>query len=312
MNTYEAELRGKWKSINYYDGGSLQLAIKHPLDWFVRFASRGCKSLVIVSDVPADKIQSSKSIEASCNIRKDGRYAISFTLLNAAQEDVFITMSSDIIEFSQWETGRKEALRKVLRRYAAWMKLLDHKNSAVLGSNAQKGLIAEIMFLKETIESGTDPHLALQGWMGPDGGDQDFVYDEVWYEIKATGAASPSVSISSIEQLDGPSPGNLIVYRIDKCAPTAIGAITLYRLVHTVIDSLRDYPAAQEAFILKLGTAGYIDMLEYDKQFFAVSSKREYEVKNNFPKLARGNIPSEIINAEYQLDLPSIEPWGKN
>lgn len=149
MNTYEEELRTKWNGINCHDGGSIQLAVEHPLDWFVRYATADHKSIVIVSETPADKITSSKSIEAACNKRKDGKYAVSFTLMNREQEDVFITMSSDIIEFSRYEKRSEESLKKVLRRYAAWLKLLDHKRSALMSSNAQKGMIAELLFLKE-------------------------------------------------------------------------------------------------------------------------------------------------------------------
>ena len=98
MENSERELREKWNSINYYAGGSLQLSIDHPLEWHVRYASPEQKSVVIVSDNPVNNIASSKSIEAECNERKDGRYAISFTLVNRSQEDVFITMSGDIME----------------------------------------------------------------------------------------------------------------------------------------------------------------------------------------------------------------------
>ena len=151
MNTYEAELRQKWNRIDFYDGGSLQLSVNHPLTWFVRYAAADQKSIVIISDIPADNIVSSQSIDASCNKRKDGKYAISFALVNSSQEDVFISMSSDIIEYSGNERSPSAALEKVLRRYAQWLKLLDHKRSALLGANAQKGLIAELL------DEGYDP-----------------------------------------------------------------------------------------------------------------------------------------------------------
>ena len=91
MNAYEAELRQKWDSIDYHQGGSLQLAIPHALDWHVRYVAEDQKSIVIVSEIPVDNIRSSQSIEAACNQRRDGKYAISFTLVNRAQEDGFIS-----------------------------------------------------------------------------------------------------------------------------------------------------------------------------------------------------------------------------
>lgn len=309
MNTYEEELRTKWNGINCHDGGSIQLAVEHPLDWFVRYATADHKSIVIVSETPADKITSSKSIEAACNKRKDGKYAVSFTLMNREQEDVFITMSSDIIEFSRYEKRSEESLKKVLRRYAAWLKLLDHKRSALMSSNAQKGMIAELLFLKEKIEKGMQPSDAVAGWVGPDGADQDFVYDDAWYEIKTTVASSSQVKISSVEQLDNPDEGELVVFRIDKCAPAKSGAVTLYAIVHLLLGMMSSNVGAVDDFVLKLGSAGYIDMNEYDKEKFSVSAKQTYLVKESFPRIVREVLPVEIVNLEYCLDLPSLDPW---
>lgn len=311
MNTYEEELRRKWKGINYYDGGSLQLAIEHPLDWYVRYATRDHKSIVIVSDIPVDKFSSSKSIEAACNLRKDGKYAISFTLINREQEDVFISMTSDIIEFARIEQRPRDSLKRVLRRYAAWMKLLDHKRNALLSPNAQKGLLAELLFLKEEIEKGVQPSDAVAGWVGPDGADQDFIYGDGWHEVKATGVSSTQITISSVEQLDNSADGELVVFRIDKCAPEHSEAITLYAMVHTLFGMMASNVSALDEFVLKLGSAGYIDMEDYDKQSFMISAKQSYLVNDTFPKIVRAALPIEITNAEYQLDLPSLNLWAR-
>ena len=311
MNAYELELRQKWNSIDYYDGGSLQLVVPHVLEWHVRYAAENQKSIVIVADIPIDNLTSSQCIEVACNQRRDGKYAISFTLVDQSQEDVFISMSSDIIEYSKDEKTQHTALIKVLRRYAQWLKLLDHKRSTLLSSNAQKGLIAELSFLKETIDRGMNATDALSGWVGPDGADQDFVYLDGWHEIKATGASSVTITISSVEQLDSPIPGELIVYRIDRCAPAQSGAITLYKVVHDVISRLVHNPGLVDVFVLKLASIGYIDMQEYEKIHFVISAKQYYVVNDTFPRLTRSNVPTGIANAEYQIDLPSIASWSR-
>lgn len=311
MSAYEEELRQKWNSIDYYDGGSLRLAIPHALEWYVRYASENQKSIVIVSEIPANNITSSQSIDAVCSQRRDGKYAISFTLVDHGQEDVFISMSSDIISYSKDETTINAALTKVLRRYAQWLKLLEYKRSTLLSTNAQKGLIAELAFLNETIDRGMNPVDALAGWVGPDDADQDFVYPDGWHEIKAAGASSTMITISSVEQLDSDPPGELVVYRIDKCAPAHSGAVTLYQLVHTLLSKLFLTPSTIDVFMLKLASVGYIDMKEYDNLYFVISAKKHYEVNDTFPKLCRANLPTEISNAEYQIDLPSIASWAR-
>lgn len=310
MSAKESELREKWNTIDYYSGGALKLSVEHPLEWYVRYATPEHKSVIIVSQKAIKKIDSSKCIDAACNQRKDGKYAISFTLLDTKQEDVFITMAVDIIEYSNVETD-KDALLKVLSRYNAWLRLLDHKSNAILGSNRQKGLIGELFFLKEKIKHGMLPSVALAGWVGPEGADQDFIYEDCWYEIKSTGASSSEISISSVEQLDRDDEGELVIYRIDKCAPDQSGSFTLYGLVQEVIGLILRHGENPDELILKLGAGGYIDMKEYDKQHFCMFSTQIYTVNESFPRIRRVDVPLEITNTIYQINIPSLNSWQK-
>lgn len=274
MSGKENELREKWNTINYYSGGALKLSVKHPLEWYVRYATPEHKSVVIVSQKAIKKIDSSKCIDASCNQRKDGKYAISFTLMDRKQEDVFITMAGDIIEYSNVETD-DIALLKVLRRYNAWLKLLDHKSNAVLGSNTQKGLIGELLFLKEQIENGMLPSVALEGWVGSEGADQDFVYADCWHEIKSTGASSSEISISSVEQLDRNDEGefdntmNLIIADFDgndlERRLTGTAANKDFGLLMKFLDAALTTNLYQE---IEMSTpcADLVDLLRYNKK----------------------------------------------
>lgn len=309
MNAYEPELRQKWDSIDYKDGGSIQLAVPHALEWYVRYVTENQRSIVAVSDVPAKDITSSQSIEACCGQRKDGKFAVSFKLVDFDQEDVFISMASDIIEYSKNEITHRGALNKVLHRYTQWLKLLEHKRNTLLSPNEQKGLIAELLFLRDVIKSGIKPSDALAGWVGPEGADQDFVYDDGWHEIKSTGISSDSILISSIEQLDASAPGELVVYRIDKCAPAQSGSITLHSTVRSICEMIADMPSVISGFLSKLASAGYIDLQEYDNSYFVVSSKQHYEVNDTFPKIRRADLPQEITGAEYRISLPSLVSW---
>ena len=115
MGSDDAELRGSWDRIDCHDGGALQIPLPHPLEWHVRYAGENQKSLVAVSDIAAGELPSSRAIEAACRQRRDGRYALSFTLLNRAEEDVFITMAGDMIAFSSDAASPADAVQRVLR-----------------------------------------------------------------------------------------------------------------------------------------------------------------------------------------------------
>ena len=311
MGSYDAELRGSWDRIDCHDGGALQIPLPHPLEWHVRYAGENQKSLVAVSDIAAGELPSSRAIEAACRQRRDGRYALSFTLLNRAEEDVFITMAGDMIAFSSDAASPADAVQRVLRRYAAWVRLFERRQSELLGIHAQKGLLGELLFLKEVIEGGHPMLEAVAGWAGPDGADQDFFYDDGWHEVKAVGAAAQGVSISSVEQLDHPMAGELVVFRIDACVPQHNNAATLYQTVSALEKMAVSIPGAAETLFLKLAAAGYVHREEYDQQHFFVSAQQRYAVTENFPRMRRAGLPREVVNISYQLDLPSLAPWEK-
>ena len=311
MGSYDAELRASWDRIDCHDGGALQIPLPHPLEWYVRYAGENQKSLVAVSNIAAGELPSSRAIEAACRQRRDGRYALSFTLLNRAEEDVFITMAGDMIAFSSGTASPAEAVQRVLRRYAAWVRLFERRQSELLGIHAQKGLLGELMFLKNVIEEGRPMLDSLAGWAGPDGADQDFFYDDGWHEVKAVGAAAAAVSISSVEQLDHPMEGELVVFRIDACVPQHNNAVTLYQMVSALEKMTVSIPGAAETLLLKLAAVGYVHREEYDQQHFFVSAQQRYAVTESFPRMRRAGLPREVINISYQLDLPSLAPWEK-
>ena len=198
-----------------------------------------------------------------------------------------------------------------MQRYKQWSCLLEHQKSALISSSAQKGLIGDLLYLKEILEEGLKASDALNGWVGPDGADQDFAYSDGWHEIKTTGLSSTEVIISSVEQLDSDDPGELIVMRVDKCAPAKPGAFSLYCLVHRIIFMLKEDIEALETFIKKLNCLGYIDLPAYDEQKYLFSSKQCYTVATNFPRLKRVELPAAIVNCNYTLSLPSIQLWTK-
>lgn len=132
---------------------------------------------------------------------------------------------------------------------------------------------------------------AIDGWVGPEGADQDFQYPDGWHEIKATGVSSPEVGISSIEQLDNDEPGELIIVRIDKCADDKKGSITLRTMVQAILPFLNSNFSALEAYNAKLSQVGYMDLPEYDHQSYYISDMEVYSVDSEFPRLRRTSVP---------------------
>lgn len=192
-------LHKKWKSISYYDGGYIQVEVKHPLEWHVGYKEIDQKALVIVSEKEPELLQTSKSIAVSKGRRMDGRWALSFALMRIEQDSVFELLCADLIACSQSAENEAAALALTAKRYKQWNKLLEHQRKSLMDESNRKGLLGELTYLCSIIDSGYPIFAAVQGWVGPDGADQDFVYADGWREVKSVGAAASSVTVSSLE-----------------------------------------------------------------------------------------------------------------
>lgn len=313
MDNVERLLTDLWKNIKYYQIGSLQLGIKHPLEWHVAYVTPTNKALIIIAHTPAKSLDPSKSISTKCNKRNDGTYYISFQLTEKSQEGVFISMCSNLIEYSSGAETEADALDLVEARYRQWRRLMEYQNIAMLSDEKRRGLIGELLYFKRIIEEGKSAGDALAGWVGPDGADQDFVYNERWREVKTTGISSDRISIHSIEQLgEEGDEGDLIVFRVDPSAPEAEGAFTLRKLVHEIIKMFGGDIVNIELFTDKLSSVGYIDMEAYDKYPYKYFKDEAYIVNADFPRLTRAHIRPEIIKCEYIISISSIDNWKRS
>lgn len=307
MNNVEKKLRDIWNRIDPYQPGSLLVNTEGPLDWYAGYRTPTNIEIAIISNYKLEKLESSKSVSASCNLRKDGKFYISFLLTENEEKDVFITMCADIIESSFESKDEKAALSKVASRYKQWRRLMAKKNGSVLSDSERKGLIGELLYLNEMLDGPRAQSDILAGWVGPDGGDQDFVYNDSWTEVKTTEQSSDKVEIHSLEQLGNElNQGILRVYRVDSCAPELPGAFTLRSLVRRTKQRFLSDLDLAESFELKLCSIGYIDLEVYDNYSYKVFSHDDYAVDGTFPRITRVSIAPEIVNCIYTISIPAI------
>ena len=312
MRTTSEVLQKQWNSIDYKDGGFLQIDTHHPLEWHIGYQSISQKTLLLVCSTDIGTTESSKSIAVNRRKREsDNRWTLSFELLRNEQESVFVILCSDIIEHSRPASNEKEALALVISRYKQWSRLLESQRSGMMDENSRKGLLGELLFLQELIEESNSALTVIQGWVGADGADQDFMYEDSWHEVKSIGAATTSVTISSLEQLDCAREGELVIMRIDKAAPDKAGALSLNDAVRQISSKLTDISDALDLFHLKLSIYGYIDLQQYSEQKYYCSGLQRYSVNDTFPRLTRRNVPIQVGSLHYELSLPSLASWLK-
>jgi hypothetical protein len=312
MKTTPEFLEKQWGSINYTDGGFLQIDTRHPLEWHIGYQSISQRTLLLISGTPIDAIESSKSMIVSRRKREsDNRWTLSFELLRDEQQGVFAIFCCDVIEHSRSAVNEKEALQLVINRYRQWSKLLESQRSGLMDERSRKGLLGELLFLEHRIAVDESALVAVQGWVGAEGADQDFMYSDGWFEIKSIGTSATSVTISSLEQLDRADEGELVINRIDKVAPDMVGAFSLNEVVHRINKALSEKADALDLFRTKLSTCGYIDLQEYSEQKYYCLGTQHYRVDDTFPRLTVDVAPTQIVAAHYDLNLPSLTNWEK-
>lgn len=302
-------LHKKWESISYYDGGYIQVKIKHALDWHIGYKEISQKTLVIVSEKEPELLQTSKSIAVFKGRRMDGGWALSFTLMRVEQNSVFELLCADLISYSQSAENENVALALTAKRYKQWNKLLEYQQKNLMDESSRKGLLGELIYLCSVLDRGYPLLAAVQGWVGPDGGDQDFVYTDGWHEVKSVGISASSVTISSLEQMDNSDPGELVVMFIDKCAPEHSGAVSLGEQVDLILTRVREDGDALSQLESKLMRSGYIDLPDYREQKYICSGRARFSVDTDFPRLTANNVMPQIIATQYSISLAGIEDW---
>ena len=299
------DLQKKWNETSPFSGGFLQISEEHPLSVHVGYEN-DLRCFVILDTGRIDNIDSSKAIDAVCIELSAKKFGLKFLLKYPSLDELFIKLCWDLMECSK---DAEYPLNAMLDRYSNWLILLQKAKAGIMSASRQKGLLAELLYLQDQIQLiGEDD--ALSAWVGPEGCDQDFVFSDSWSEVKATVKASNSVLISSLQQLDREETGELIVYFMDKLSAQSDGDHSLPQVVDEVKDMIQK-PHNKDLYDCKLAMYGYYckDTDQYQNIYYSLSEIRKYEVNLSFPRLSVNNIPHEIIEAKYRIDLSSIENY---
>lgn len=277
----------------------------HPIDIHIGRNDNYMYTMFIVSSYKPITLESSKIIDVFTGIRQDDNWGISFILIDNEYIEIFCHFCSDIIESSRNIHNIKDGIDFICKRYVQWQKMLKSNKSGLLSKSEVKGLIGELMFLKNYLFQKYDQYTAIKSWLGPDMLPQDFFCYNKWYEIKSISSNVDKVTISSIEQLDSRFNGELVVLQLDETNETDCNKIGVNSYYNELIQNIKD----EECLNLlksKLLNLGYYYREEYNQYCFRFNKYKKYYVNDNFPCLRRNNIPEFIVSAKYELSILNI------
>ena len=301
-------LRGQWENTLKIERG-YTLVDTAPLECYIGYDEKLRRTLLILSRHETKIPPSSKSVEINQRRRKDGRFNLSLSLLSENEKAVFVEMCRDLLAFSENAQDESEALKKFWQRYKHWQNLFAAAQNDLLSEEKQRGLIGELLFLREQIIGGRPLKEAVAGWVGALKEHQDFFYSEGWFEIKTVMEQAEKIRIPSLEQLSLETIGELVVYRLAKISGEGF---TLNSLVKNLSELLSKNPAAAQRFEVLLFQTGYVEREEYGEQNYRLAETMKFKVDEKFPRLTKNNLPPAIVEASYSLNLRGLKEEFSN
>ena len=302
--------RGQWENTLRVERGYTMVDTA-PLECHIGYDEKLRRTLLILSKHKSTIPPSSKTIEINQQRRRDGRFNLTLSLLSEGEAAVFIEMCRDLVNFSDAAQDESQALKKFWQRYEHWQNLFAEVENDLLSAEKQRGLIGELLFLREQILDGRPLKESVTGWVGPLKEHQDFSYGETWYEIKTVGEQAEKVLISSLEQLALEREGELVIYRLGNTSGDSsqfgTESFTLNSLVKNLSELLSKNLSAAQIFEVLLFQTGYVEREEYDEKFYRLAEVMRFVVDENFPRLTKNNLPPAIVAASYSLSLRGLE-----
>ena len=280
---------------------------EHPLDLYAGLSATESWMLMLVSKEEPPAPPPYDTISVSSRQRADGSWAL---LLELNSKDLFLPFArlcQDLIDASR--LCDRDGPSIIISRLARWRRLLEVSRKA-LSEPALRGLIGELLILRDSIAPRFGFSASVNAWIGPSKAPQDFLLGGVAVEVKTITPTATSISISSLDQLDANSQLDLATILLTPSSSDQSGAFNPITLVHSISNNLDDQTLME--FNLRLAEAGYEELPEYESKWYHCSGVRYYGIGEGFPRLTTTTAPHGIIEATYQVSINSCTSYERS
>lgn len=155
------EFKEKWEQLPVQGNGYIKLRLNHPLDLQIGYSVGNYRSLIVMDTGVVESIPSSFAVKVINPELKNHTRILEFQLIHPSFEEVFLRLCWDMIE----STSKSfQPLKDLVNRYLSWQKFLQYANPQIMGYEKQKGLLGELLYLRELLSS-LDAETAAQHGM---------------------------------------------------------------------------------------------------------------------------------------------------
>ena len=271
---------------------------------FLGYNDDGNMSMIITEEGKIEKVKSSKLIDVRLKRRSDNKLALSFDLMDLAYTPMFTVFCKDMIVVCE-RAGKEMAIASALIRWKYWKEMFGKKSSQLLEKQLIKGLMGELLVLKEFLIPKYGPEEAVKCWRGPLLGHKDFEIERTWYEVKTINDGATQFVVSSMEQLESETDGHLAVVRLNETSENNEKALNINSIALQVMEEIQN-PESLDEFRAKLESVGFLFESEYDNINFTFVGLEMYTVNDRFPRLRRSDVHRAIGNAKYSVLFAGI------
>ncbi len=233
-------------------------------------------------------------------------------LQNNSDWEIFHALCWDLVRATVSVKDELAASAIILRRLQRWQELLRKNRPQILTPEEIKGLMGELLFLRQPLATVFGFDDAITAWRGPEDGPQDFAIKETAIEVKCqAGGSKPVVRISSAEQLCPQLPeGYLVVYTLARQSTDEPDALTLNSMVAEIRSALAGASvSSRERFEDLLYMAGFIAREEYEDYRFSVVAVKCYKLDDGFPRIISSDLIPGVESVSYSVRLENCSEF---
>lgn len=240
--------------------------------------------------------------------RQAGRTVLELRLTDASANDIFVALAGDVAARAASAEDDEQAVGQWVSRITRWQRLLAMAPRG-LGGERQRGLYAELRFLRDRLLPVVGIEAATFGWEGPRGG-HDFQLVGGAFEVKSAASHQPQVmKIASERQLDetGTDGLHLVHHSLDVHQNAAESLPDIVGEISAIVAGT----AAEDEFADRLMQSGYSEVhrRRYEATGYTVREEFFFEVVPGFPRLVEAGLPEGVGGVSYSVVVDVCMPF---
>jgi len=232
-------------------------------------------------------------------------YQLSLVLTDNEAREIFFYFVADLVTALEGVTDPDYRVESVVQCLERWNRFFEKSGLVGLSANAQRGLLAELLWMDKLLDAGVDQEDSVSAWQGCQRAYHDYDLSGRITEVKSTIGKEPrQVIISNERQLDSRGLTSLHLYVAT--FQQNQGGWSLPDVVSNLRQRLG--ATARVQFDRRLVSAGYLDSHEPNYSTGYMTKEEElFSVQAGFPRII--DLPDSLGNLRYSVVLSGCQPF---